>query len=219
MLPSLQWLNFHSPNQIHLVVSLTYWGVTASKPSVDVGEGKKGELWFWFPTRLFPLSLLNRNMNLLPKSRTTWRVSRGFTTAPMKAFLHTSVTVNRQNKLGVGFLRQITVIRLLFLVRQEKMTFGELWKQGCIVWKYLMSLLFISFHICYFGTSQEAGNWIVMAVMLMGNTSFFKKKSPCKHAHIDNANIHTYIHKCINTRHSYHVQLLSVGCWHTTFAD
>lgn len=75
------------------------------------------------------------------------------------AFAHRGVTVNMRNKMGVGFLRQITVIGFGSFPRSVMDRYaGEngLWgvsTQRGIVWKDFTSLLFIMFHKHFLGIS------------------------------------------------------------------
>lgn len=73
-------------------------------------------------------------------------------------FAHRGVTVNTWNKEGVGFLRQITVIRFGSFPRSVTDRYAAengLWglnrEQRCIVWKDFTSLLFITFYNCFLG--------------------------------------------------------------------
>ncbi len=72
-------------------------------------------------------------------------------------FAHRGITVNTWYEEGVGFLRQITVIRFGSFPRSVTDRYaGEngLWgllEQRCIVWKDFISLLFIRVCNCCFG--------------------------------------------------------------------
>lgn len=124
-----------------------------SRPSEDWGRGGGNRVWMKNPDSdppagSFLLFLLNIFMNLLPQSvaagggLVSEGVERIYHCAAESAFAHRGVTVNMWNKVGVGFLRQITVIRFGSFPRSvtdryagESIPFGDRLKQRCIVWR------------------------------------------------------------------------------------